>query len=169
MEFVQCENGHFFDLSKYSVCPYCLKEKGETPGSLVTEITEIQKPEDWQITRFDEEERKSFYVTGWIVCVNGPAKGESYSIRRGMNWLGRSYDMDLIIMDDPAISRQKHCAVVYDERSNRFFILDGKVGLTYLNGQLLEGSAPLMSGDFIAVGNSKFEFIPFCREGHVWD
>ena len=30
MELIKCENGHFYDLSKYDSCPYCKKKSQET-------------------------------------------------------------------------------------------------------------------------------------------
>ena len=67
------------------------------------------------------------------------------------------------------ISRKKHCAVVYDNKSNKFFLVDGGVGLTYLNDHLVKQNEVLKLGDVITIGKSKFEFIPFCREGHQWE
>ena len=66
------------------------------------------------------------------------------------------------------IADVKQCCVVYDSLSNRFFLTPGPGAATYLNDSLLENPRELIMGDVIGMGNSKFEFIPFCREGHVW-
>ncbi len=108
-------------------------------------------------------------ITGWLVCVEGPARGRDYRIFHGMNWVGRDPDMDIHMIEDKRIAPRKHCAVVYDRKSAKFFVVDGEVDLTYLNGELLKGSAKLKTGDVISIGESRFEFIPFCREGHQWE
>ena len=109
------------------------------------------------------------YVTGWLVGREGPVKGRDYRIYHGMNWIGRSSNMDICIMEDISISQEKHCAVVYDSKSNQFYIAGGTGTITYLNENLLEGSSVIQLGDTVKIGSSTFEFVPFCREGHTWE
>lgn len=109
------------------------------------------------------------YITGWLVCVDGPEKGRDYRIYHGKNWVGKSPDMDITIHGDQMIQSEKHCAIVYDGKGNKFYLTEGNGSLTYLNGSLLNGSVELKLGDEITIGNCKFEFVPFCREGHVWN
>lgn len=206
MELIRCENGHFYDLSKYDSCPYCRKKSQET--SLLQQKIQVV-PEFWVqnnnineavtvampvkenqeiilggmkngvsagVSADDDQMTMAFYagtggiacVTGWIVCIEGPERGRDYRICHGMNWIGRDVDMDIYIPKDKMISGKKHCAIVYDEKSNSFFIVDGGVGLTYLNGHLVKQDEILKLGDVITIGKSKFEFVPFCREGHQW-
>lgn len=108
-------------------------------------------------------------VTGWLVCVEGVERGRDYRIGSGWNWVGRAYSNNISIRDDMDVADQKHCAVVYDNKSNRFFLADGGHALAYINGELLNDSCALKSGDIIEIGNSKFEFVPFCREGRTWN
>ena len=109
------------------------------------------------------------WVTGWLVCVEGPEKGRDYRLHYGFNRIGRSYSMDVQVIDDYAITSEEHCSVVYDDRHNRFLIIPSSETLTYCNGQLLTAPAGLEAGDQISLGNSRFEFIPFCRKGKVWE
>ena len=109
------------------------------------------------------------YITGWLVATDGIVKGRDYRIYHGISWVGRSYNSDIIIHEDAGIAEWKQCGVVYDGRGNHFFLLPGQGTTTYLNGEVLEKPMPLLSGDVINMGNSKFEFVPFCREGHTWD
>lgn len=109
------------------------------------------------------------YVVGWLVCVEGSEKGRDYRIYHGMNWIGKSPAMDITIHGDRMIEDEKHCAIVYDGKGNKFFLAEGSGSLTYINGNSLNGSAELKLGDEITIGNCKFEFVPFCREGHVWN
>lgn len=117
---------------------------------------------------FFSKHRGTAYVTGWLVGREGPVKGRDYRITHGMNWVGNSHQMDICISEDTDMA-EKNCAVVYDGKSNSFFIVPEEGALTYLNGQLLTGSSSLELGDEIRLGRSRFEFVPFCREGHVWE
>lgn len=112
--------------------------------------------------------RGNAYVTGWLVATEGPAKGRDFRILHGMNRIGRSSHMDICISEDDEIA-EKNCTVVYDGKSNSFFVAAERGALTYLNGQLLTEARRLKLGDEIAIGRSRLEFVPFCREGHVWD
>ena len=109
------------------------------------------------------------FVTGWLVGIEGPVKGRDFRIIHGKNWIGRSYNMDLCISEGIGIADIKHCAVVYDGKGNHFFVVPGSGTVTYLNGNVLEGPSAIGLGDQLKLGNCKFEFVPFCREGRVWD
>lgn len=207
MELIKCENGHFYDLSKYDSCPYCKKKSQETSqlqqkiqatpvfrvqNDNINEAVTMAMPVGGDqdiflghagsgisagVSATDDQVTMAFYtgpkgvscVTGWLVCVEGPERGRDYRITHGMNWAGRDVDMDIYLPQDMMISRKKHCAVVYDNKSNKFFLVDGGVGLTYLNDHLVKQNEVLKLGDVITIGKSKFEFIPFCREGHQWE
>ena len=107
-------------------------------------------------------------VTGWLVVVKGSLKGRFYPIYYEKNYLGRSHDMDIIINGDPFVSEKKHCSITYDVKyTNRFYAVPGN-GETLLNDSLLEKPTEIRSGDRLSLGNSVYEFVPFCREGHAW-
>ena len=112
--------------------------------------------------------RGNAYITGWLVGRSGRVKGRDYRLSFGMNFIGSDPNMDVCIREDPNISRQ-NCSIAYDAKSNSFFIVAEQGSFTYLNGSLLTDSRELTIGDEIKMGDSLFEFIPFCREGHVWE
>lgn len=107
------------------------------------------------------------FVTGWIVCVDGPLKGRDYRIHHGMNRIGLSMNSDICLNGASGINMNKHCSVVYDDKSNRFYVVPEN-GMIYLKGETVTEPKVLSTGDMIQIGNCSFEFIPFCREGHVW-
>ncbi|MCC8104047.1 MAG: FHA domain-containing protein [Clostridiales bacterium] len=113
--------------------------------------------------------RGNAYVTGWLVSVEGPEKGRDYRIRHGMNWIGSSAAMDIVIYGDPSVAAVRHCSIAYDRKDNRFFVVAGTGTVTYMNGGILTGAQEIKLGDEIGIGQSKYEFIPFCREGHIWE
>ena len=109
------------------------------------------------------------YVTGWLVCIDGVEKGRDFRIRHGFNWIGRDYDMDVILQSDISVSRQKHCAIVYDDRGNSFSIVPNAGNELYKNGQPIHEPESIKTGDIIRVGMQNYEFIAFCREGREWE
>ena len=112
--------------------------------------------------------RSGGLVTGWLVGISGPVRGRDYRIFHGMNWIGRDYSSDIIIGESMKVSRIRHCSIVYDGRSNRFFAAPGSGTNTYLNGEPLTVPSPLREGSILEIGECRFEFVPYCREGHTW-
>ena len=108
------------------------------------------------------------YFSGWIVCVAGPQYGRDFKLFYGFNRIGSSGKTDIMIEGDAGIAANEHCSVVYDKRSARFFPCPGKDTETFLNGEKVENSEELNIYDEIRLGESVFEFIPFCRKDRQW-
>ena len=108
-------------------------------------------------------------VVGWLACVEGPSRGKSYTIRGGINSIGRSDRMDITITGDRTISAENHAKVSYSDRNNRFNLLpgDGR-NIVYLNGEEVFGPMPLSAYDLIDFGETKLLFIPLCSEKFTW-
>ena len=77
--------------------------------------------------------------------------------------------MQISIEADPSVSRSNQCAVVYDNRGNTFYLVPEKGNQVRLNGNALRMPAELKAGDLITIGQGIYEFVPFCREGRVWE
>ena len=106
------------------------------------------------------------YVAGWLVCVKGEGKGRDYRLYRGFNRMGSQENMDIPL---PKELNETVCAVVYDDRSNHFYLVWQSVEPVYLNEAAVQKSAEIHTGDRIQAGEAEFEFIAFCREGRVWE
>ena len=108
-------------------------------------------------------------VVGWLVCTEGPSRGKSYSIRGGINSIGRGDRMDITITGDRTISMENHAKVSYSDKNNRFNLLpgDGR-NIVYLNGEEVFSAMPLKAYDEIDFGTTKLLFIPLCGERFVW-
>lgn len=128
-----------------------------------------QQEDDQKTVSFYSAEKGNDYVTGWIVCVEGPEKGRDYRLHHGFNRIGRGTDMDVNVADDPSIARKSHCSIVYDGKTNQFSLVPSAGAITYYNGSLLSNAEQMQAGDEIRMGSSVFEFIPFCRKGRVWE
>ena len=77
--------------------------------------------------------------------------------------------MDICIVDDPAISRERHAVLIYDCKSNKFFLSPGSGTITMINHEMLVKAKELKSRDRITLGESEFTFVPFCTEGETWE
>lgn len=195
MAIIRCEKGHYYDSEKFAQCPHCgifaADEDEKTVAMPVQgtlddeEKTVAMRPtaprtpgapaasydveEDDKTVSLYADEKGADFIVGWLVCVEGPERGRDYRLHQGFNRIGRDYGLDVVVVEDTSVSRQAACAVVYDDRSNRFFAVQQTAGEAYLNGQVLSGAVDLKTGDLIRTGNSEFEFVAFCREGRVWE
>lgn len=187
MAIVQCEQGHYYDDCRDEICPYCIKLS--TANTFYDDPLEEQPTqykcvldfEDGTLTEaygdFTDEDEKTIGIysikqgnlltVGWLICVSGIEKGNSHTFYSGRNFVGRSEDMDIILNDDVAVSREKHFSIIYDPKSNKFYAVEGS-GRTYINGNPLIGQRELFENDLIEVGESAYCFVPYCKEERVW-
>lgn len=108
-------------------------------------------------------------VTGWLVCMTGSERGKDYRLHIGKNFIGRSPTMDVVLVDDKKISREKHCSVIYDPKGEAFYVTAEGGNLVYLNDQMLTDSEKLTENDKITIGDTNLIFIPFCRGMRKWE
>lgn len=187
MPIVQCENGHYYDNKRDGQCPYCAKLhvtpfSGNALGEQLTSyIAADEENDNAQLTEaygdfvseaqktisiFQYEEQNQLTV-GWLVCISGVVKGKSYPIHAGRNFAGRSQEMDMVLSDDDELALEKHFSVVYDPKTIRFYLVAGS-GQSYLNQQPISDECELKDGDEISAGQSRYIFVPFCKEGRIW-
>ena len=108
-------------------------------------------------------------VVGWLACVEGPSRGKSYTIRGGINSIGRGDRMDIVITGDLKISSENHAKISYSEKNNRFNLLPGEGrNIIYLNDEEVFSPMPLKAYDLIDFGETKLLFVPLCGERFTW-
>ncbi len=109
-------------------------------------------------------------VVGWLVCVEGPARGADYRIRAGYNYIGRAQHMDICVRGDNTIGRERHALVAYDQEERVFFFgpADGK-SIVRLNGKMVMNPQEIKLHDVLTVGTTKLMFVPLCGEGFDWN
>lgn len=191
MAIIQCPHGHFYDDEKYSSCPSCTVPAG--PGwrmddqktvSLVSagllEERTVHLSAEQTVSRpvagsFDDQKTVACYgeeermlPAGWLVCIKGPMRGKDYRLYPGFNRIGRSLASD-ICLQDPGVSMDAHCSVVYDQKSRTFFLVPGRGTTVYLGEELVQEASKLPEGGRICLGSSTLELIPFCKGEHVWE
>ncbi|HEX8169293.1 MAG TPA: FHA domain-containing protein [Thermoanaerobaculia bacterium] len=108
------------------------------------------------------------YVVGWLIGLNGPARGESYPVRMGRNVIGRDRRSDIVINDDQASSH--HADLVFRPEERRFILMDhNSTNGTYVNEAEIEPRRDLAGKDVVRIGSHKLLFMPLCHDGFYWD
>lgn len=108
-------------------------------------------------------------VVGWLVCMTGTERGKDFRLHTEKNFVGRSTSMDVVLIDDKKIARDKHCSIQYDPKGNTFYVAPENGNLTYMNDQILDSPVIIQEGDLIKIGETKLMFVPFCREERIWE
>jgi hypothetical protein len=126
----------------------------ESLAGHVADVVSSRIPDDTQ------EEHNTNPVVGYLVCIDGIHKGNSYNVMQGRNFIGRSTAMDICLAGNQKINRDRHAIVIYDPRSKNFFFQpDESRDLIYVNDKLLFGPEPLKHEDIIFMGDEKFVFL----------
>jgi len=108
-------------------------------------------------------------VVGWLACTAGASRGKSYTIRAGINSIGRGDRMDITITGDMKISAENHVKISYSDKNNRFNLLPGEGrNIVYLNDEEVFMPMPLAAYDLIDFGETKLLFVPLCGERFTW-
>ena len=110
----QCSQGHFFDSSKHTSCPWCgvgtdpdrtgsggqdkTKNMQGAPTPPPPQPNPPQAGGSGAATRrivpTPDEPRGFDPVVGWLVCTEGPDRGRDYRLRTAKNFIGRAPEMD---------------------------------------------------------------------------
>lgn len=186
MAIVLCPNNHYYDDKRNDTCPYCDKINNSVSNSGLNEqLTSYIDPSDYDdnsqlteaygesVSEFEKtigifiDETQNVLTVGWIVCIEGNEKGKSYTLHSGRNFAGRSTHMDVVLSDD-SVSIEKHFSIVYDPKTVRFYLVSGSEH-TYLNDEAISTEKEIFDGDMIQAGQSRYVFIPFCKEGRDWN
>ncbi len=169
----RCPQGHFFDPQRHPQCPYCgvpIESKAEPQTRPTGQPENTGRVETAGATRALHREASGISpVVGWLVCIEGPDRGQDYRIHAEKNAIGRSRNMDIAITGDESISREKHATVLFDPKKNCFWLQPGdSSGLVYLNEELVHSPTPLKRDDVIELGRTKLVLIPFLGERYKW-
>lgn len=190
MAMKRCESGHYFDAARHTTCPVCtssgiqvdktaisakpgaekpLTEKRGAPRAAANNLE--SNPRIGQDTVGIMMKDKGIDpVVGWLVCVEGPERGQDFRIRAEKNFIGRSPQMDISLAGDETVSRENHLSISFNPKKNSFKLLPGESrGIVYVNDEELVGPTDLKRGDLINLGKSQLLFVPFCGEFFTWD
>jgi pSer/pThr/pTyr-binding forkhead associated (FHA) protein len=108
-------------------------------------------------------------VVGWLACIDGARRGQSYVLHEGKNFIGRGDDMDVQILGDARVSRNNHACIAYDPRNRTFMLVPGdSEGLVYLDGKSIYYATELFDLNTIQLGDTLLVFRPLCGEHFSW-
>lgn len=200
MKLTKCSNEHYYDADKYSVCPHCNpnaqsvddsvtvsmttshdmmtekfdQEKTVTLSEVVEEASTsmgISSPDDdLKTISFYSEQTGTEPVVGWLVAVSGKHLGESFSLKSGRNFVGRSSSMDVVLNGDNSVSRERHAIIIYEPKARVFFAQPGESReLFYVNDEVVLSNIMIQTNDTFLIGNTKLKFIPFCSKEFAWE
>lgn len=113
---------------------------------------------------------QSQYPAGWIVVVDGPGRGTSFTLHSGVSQIGRGEEQAVRLdFGDTSISRNNHAAVAYDDEQGKFFLgHGGKSNLVRLNDMPVLSTEELTNGDKIRIGETTLRFVALCGEEFTW-
>lgn len=129
-------------------------------------------PPTTPISMGDDTEKESGFnpVVGWLVCIDGAAKGRDYRIRNQNNFIGRSAKMDISIPEDPHISAEKSAIIAYDDIERTFFFgPDSGHNIVRVNGKTVLNATVLEAYDILTIGKTKLLFVPLCGDRFDWN
>lgn len=158
-----------------------ISEKDDWNFSLFGEETETEKKEEKESTDYNETKVPvedmgktiSAYdynpVVGWLVAIDGVHKGDSFTLKEGTNYIGRNPNMDICLIKDSHVSRNRHVSVIYDAKNVEFVVYMGESKeLVHINDELLLNPQKLKDRDLISVGKTVLMFVAFCNKEFSW-
>lgn len=110
------------------------------------------------------------FPIGWIVVVEGPGRGASFTLTAGLSSVGRDADQTVSLdFGDTAISRNGHVCIAYDEEQNVAYVgHGGKQNIVRINDKPLLSTEELQDGDVLKIGKTTLRFVGLCGNGFSW-
>lgn len=186
---ILCSRGHIYDNARFSACPYCNggvvrgaaqqisynKSKNDTFTAESAKASDFEadaKTEPAEKTMpasAEPEKEQRAPVAGWLVCSEGEHRGEDFRICGERSSIGSLAANDISLPFDSLIAGQGEAYINYDEKSGRFFIVEGQ-GKNNLrvNGEIVLGHTQIRDFDTVELGETMFIFRSFCGEAFSW-
>lgn len=110
------------------------------------------------------------FPIGWLVVVDGPGRGASFTLTAGLSTIGRDSTQTVTLdFGDTSISRERHASVAYDEEDNCAYVgHGGKSNIVKFNDKPLLSTEELNGGDTIRIGKTVLRFVAFCTPEFNW-
>lgn len=149
---------------------------GRSAGRVKTRMLGFQANEPGPKDVFEETAEKAaapeaqHFPAGWIVVVEGPGRGASFTLFNGVSQMGRGEDQAVRLdFGDTSISRNNHAAIAYDDEQGKFFLgHGGKSNLVRLNGMPVLSTEEMTNGDQIRIGETTLKFVSLCGADFTW-
>ena len=107
--------------------------------------------------------------TGWLISLDGAHIGQDFRLKVGKNFIGRDASMDVALVGDRSVSRNRHAILVYEPKQHLYLVQPGESSeLVYLNDEVVLSPMRLKEYDVITVGEVNLLFMPLCGERFNW-
>ena len=181
---VQCPSGHYFDLSRFQFCPFCGAPAVRQQQPEQTAYNQPPMPPQPEQVTYNQPpmppappvppvvggEKNTAPTVGWLVGLEGPCAGKSYSLREQRNFIGRSPAMDIVLSEDDQTAEDRHAIITYVPKCRKFYAQPGASRQLYeVNGEAVIDTKVLSADDRLAIGASVFRFVPLCGEAFGWN
>lgn len=169
MKLTKCANGHFYDGDKYPECPYCNTEL-QTDSSIVhSGAPEEPAAEGTQAAPAVPAEAPAGPVAGWLVVLDGEAKGRDLRLGVGRTFLGLDESGAPVTLSADAPLHLRQAVLVYDAEAKAYTLLPGTAQeLCYLEDAALLEPRELAGGETLRLGGAALKFVPFCGPDFSW-
>lgn len=110
------------------------------------------------------------FPIGWIVVIEGPGRGASFTLTAGLSTVGRDADQTVTLdFGDTSISRERHISIAHDDEDGRTYIgHGGKSNIVRHNDRPLLTTEELNDGDTVRIGKTVLRFVGLCDDGFSW-
>lgn len=109
-------------------------------------------------------------VVGWLVCTSGKYFGQSFCLKSGRNFVGRSPKMDVCLEGENSVSRDRHAVIIYEPVGRIFIAQPGDSReLFYVNDDVVLDNVVLKPYDVISLGKVNMMMIPCCTKEFAWE
>lgn len=108
-------------------------------------------------------------VVGWLVCIDGMAKGMDFRIHAGYNYIGRETG-DIRIGGDMQISHENHAMIIYDPMDHSYYFGPSRGrNIVRVNSKPVLSSIEIHSYDIITIGKCQLIFVALCGNRFSWE
>ena len=156
-----CASGHFYDADKYPECPYCNTD-------LLKDHAIVHEGEAEQPAAVDKA-APAGPVAGWLVVLDGEAKGRDLRLGVGRTFLGLDKDGTPVTLSADAPLSLRQAVLVYDGEAKTYTLLPGSSQeLCYLGDTALLEPQELAGEETLRLGAATLKFVPFCGPDFSW-
>lgn len=155
MKLTKCDKGHFYDADKFPECPYCNTALQRDGGSGIVTAAEPSSAA--------AVGAPAGPVTGWLVVLDGPARGRDLRLGVGRTLLGADNAGQPATLSADAPLSARLAQLVYDPAEGSFTLLPGTAQeLAYLEGKAVLEPRVLQGGEELRLLEHMLKFVPFC-------
>lgn len=159
-----------------------ITQKSQEPEAPVSFADAMQNAQSYSAVQEDQNLTVSYYsqkisrpvlhepVVGWLVCTKGKYFGQSFNLKSGRNFIGRSILMDVCLEGETSVSRDRHAVIIYEPHERMFIAQPGDSReLFYINDDVVLDNVVLKPYDVISLGKVDMMMIPCCTKEFAWE